>query len=288
MKRRSISSPGGEDPNHKRAQKVRDGENPETTKKFPSPANGRNRTQKGDDEFGGPSEAPPYAGKLEHDPKLEEVKIGAMPLLEGGADPHLPDLAGLFPIHMAAMHGHADVAATLIAAETSPNVETRNPGQATPIFFAAQFDRTALVKLLLGKGADIKLGRQFYRAGSGIERQPPLYAAFERTKDGATPTLLIERGARIDERFPMGDEPIHLAARRNLPKLIELLIVRGADINRLNMRKATALEVAAESGARDAVELLLKKGATVTPAAFAAARKKGNAAITGLLEMAGK
>lgn len=207
-------------------------------------------------------------------------------LLDSGADPNLPDLAGLFPIHKAAMHGHTDVVELLLAAGADPKVETRNPGRATPLFFACQFDRTAAARLLLEKGADVEVGRQFYRAGSGIEPHTPLYAAFDKTKDGATAALLIERGAKLDRALPSGDEVLHVASRKNLPQVIEALVKKSVDVNRPSAKKATPLEVAAEAGAKEAVELLLKKGATVTPAALAAANKKGDPLVLDLLKKA--
>ncbi len=208
-------------------------------------------------------------------------------LLANGADPRLPELSGLYPIHRAAQFGRTQIVEMLLDAGIKPQIETRNPGRATPLFFAAQSDHSDVVKLLLDRGADIETGRQFYRAGSGIEPHPPLWAAFEKSKSGATAKWLIERGAKIDQLLPMQDFPLHLAARKNLPGVIELLIAKGVDLNQQSGRKTTALQVAAEAGAKDAVELLLQKGAVVTPEALAAAKKKGDSLILRLLEKPG-
>ncbi len=93
----------------------------------------------------------------------------------------------------------------------------------------------------------------------------------------------------MDHLLPQGDFPLHIAARRNLVKVVELLLSKGVDVNFPNKKKQTALEAAAGDGAKGTVEVLLKRGAKVTPAALAAAQKRPkNEAVTALLEAAGK
>ena len=95
------------------------------------------------------------------------------------------------------------------------------------------------------RGSDIETGRQFYRAGSGIEPHSPLWGAFEKSKSGASAKLLIERGAKTNQLLPMQDYPLYLAARKDLPDIIELLLAKGVDVNQASGRKTTALEVVA-------------------------------------------
>ena len=217
--------------------------------------------------------------------RTEMVKL----LLEKGADPNLPENSGLYPIHRAAQQGRLEIAQLLLKAGVKPQTETRNPGKATPLFFAAQSDHADVAKLLLDSGAAIEAGREFYRAGSGPELHPPLYAAFEKSTEGATAMLLNERGAKVDQPLPHGDFPLHLAARKNLVKVVELLLSRGVDVNLPNKKNQTALEAAAGDGAKGSVEFLLERGAKVTPAALAAAQKRPkNEAVTALLDAASK
>jgi hypothetical protein len=180
-------------------------------------------------------------------------------LLAGGADPNLPELSGLYPIHRAALHGRLEIAQMLLKAGAKPQTETRNPGRATPLFFAAQADHADVAQLLLDNGADIETGRQFFRAGSGREPHTPLYASLEKTKTGATASLLIERGAKFDQLLPNGEYAIHIAARKNLAQVVELVLQKGVDPNLQNKKQETPLTVATKSGAKDVMKLLLEQ-----------------------------
>ncbi len=58
-------------------------------------------------------------------------------LIARGADVNLPELSGLYPIHRAAQHGRLEIVKLLLDAGVKPQLETRNPGRTTPLFFAA-------------------------------------------------------------------------------------------------------------------------------------------------------
>jgi ankyrin repeat protein len=221
-------------------------------------------------------------------PIVENRIDAAKLLLDQGADVNLPELSGLYPIHRAALHGRLEIVMLLLEKGANVMTPTRNPGQAMPLFFAAQFDQADVVAPLLDKGANLEIGRRFYRAGSGIESHSPLWAAFEKTKTGKTAMLLIERGAKIDQPLPGEMYAIHLAARKNLPRVIELLRQKGTNVNQDNGKGRTPLESAASEGAAEAVAYLLKYGATVSPAAIAAAkRRSNNKSVVTMLEEAG-
>ncbi len=213
----------------------------------------------------------------------------AQQLIELGIDATIPEGSGLFPLHRAALHGRLELARVLIEQGAPVDQPTRNPGLATPLFFAAQSDAVEIVRLLLDRGAPIDLGRQFYRAGSGIETHTPLRAAFEKTADGATACLLLERGCALEARFPSGDGLLLNAVRRPLPRVVALLLTRGISVDETNQKKETALEIASGAGNRELVELLLKHGAKANERTFAAARQRADhQAITSLLEAGAK
>jgi len=116
--------------------------------------------------------------------------------------------------------------------------------------------------------------------------------ASSRGRAGARGLLRQERRLHPGRATPLffaaqGDYAIHLAARKNAAKVVELLLAQGADVNLESKREDTPLEVAAEDGPKDAATLLLAKGAKVTPKAVDAARKRGNAAVVELLERPG-
>jgi hypothetical protein len=70
---------------------------------------------------------------------------------------------------------------------------------------------------------------------------------------------LIDRGARIDKS---GWAPLHYAASGPEPKVVALLIARGAQIDALSPNHTTPLMMAARYGTEEAAELLLAQGAS--------------------------
>ena len=70
--------------------------------------------------------------------------------------------------------------------------------------------------------------------------------------------LLLERGAQVNKT---GWSPLHYAATGPEPKLVALLIDRGADLNAGSPNGTTALMMAAQYGSEDSVKLLLSRGA---------------------------
>ena len=70
--------------------------------------------------------------------------------------------------------------------------------------------------------------------------------------------LLLDRGARVDRP---GWSPIHYAATGPEPRVVQLLIDRGADLNAASPNGSTPLMMAAQYGSEDSVKLLLERGA---------------------------
>jgi len=206
-------------------------------------------------------------------------------LIDLGIDASIPEAAGLYPLHRAVLHGRLDIAKLLIGQGAAAGQESRSPGRATPLFFAAFADQADCAALLLDHGALIDQGQQSYRPGSGIEPNPPLRAAFERTRDGATARLLLSRNAKLDVRFASGDGPLIHATRKNLPQVVATLLLRGIAIDETNNKQESALEAAAGAGNQALVELLLKHGAKPGERVLIAARKRSNnQAVLALLE----
>lgn len=200
----------------------------------------------------------------------------AQQLLDLGIDPAIPEGSGLFPLHRAALHGRLDAARLLLEKGAPVDQPTRNPGLATPLFFAAQSDQAGIAALLLESGAPVDLGRQFYRAGSGIETHTPLRAAFDKTGDAPTACLLLERGAALEARFPSGDGLLLNAVRRRLPRVVEFLLKRGVALDETNQKKETALEVAAAAGDLALVKMLVAYGAKADERAMKAAQARAD------------
>jgi len=95
-------------------------------------------------------------------------KFGETPLMIASIDGNLPvvktlvssrkamlDHIGWTPLHYACSRGHLEVAQFLLA--NGAIVDSMSPGNTTPLMMAVQSGNEQLVKLLLDKGADIKV-----------------------------------------------------------------------------------------------------------------------------------
>jgi ankyrin repeat protein len=76
--------------------------------------------------------------------------------------------------------------------------------------------------------------------------------------DLAAAQLLLESKAKVNQS---GWAPLHYAATGPEPKLVELLIERGADLDAESPNGTTPLMMAAQYGSDQSVEILLKRGA---------------------------
>lgn len=72
---------------------------------------------------------------------------------------------------------------------------------------------------------------------------------------------LLERGGRVNQP---GWTPLHYAASGPNPKVVELLLARGADIDAQSPNGSTPLMMAARYGSEDSVGRLLERGADPT------------------------
>lgn len=103
----------------------------------------------------------------------------------------------------------------------------------------------------------------------------------------------VNSGGPATNRVPAGVTALMGATAQNYPKIVKLLISRGADINQADKGGATALIYTVWKGHKDLVKLLIEKGANVnartkdgrTPLSVAEA--SGHLAIAKLLKNAG-
>jgi len=83
-----------------------------------------------------------------------------------------------------------------------------------------------------------------------------MMAALKGEIDGAK--MLLDRGAKINQS---GWSPLHYAAAGPEPELVRLLLVHGAEVDAASPNGTTALMMAAQYGSEDSVKLLLDRGA---------------------------
>jgi ankyrin repeat protein len=76
--------------------------------------------------------------------------------------------------------------------------------------------------------------------------------------------LLVQSGANVKAVTRNGAlTPIFMAAKNGNPRMIEVLLKGGADVNTADVNGTTVLMIAATAGNPEAVQVLLKNGATV-------------------------
>jgi len=159
---------------------------------------------------------------------------------------------GMQPLHWAATKGHVEIIKLLLA--RGVNINEVDIKKTTALLIAAQYDHTVLVFFLVKEGADISLLDDC--SDSALH-----WAAYK--KNLQTVALLHYLGLPADAADSYGSTPLHLAAARNAPHVIEYLIDESTssieELAKLKDAKGrTPLDVAKEKGNALSVRLLQK------------------------------
>jgi uncharacterized protein len=164
-------------------------------------------------------------------------------LLARGFDVNSRDPKGQTALHLALRDASPRV---LEALWKSPalDVNVPNANAETPLMFAALRGQLDWVERLLGRGA--KLHHEGW--------SPIHYAA--TGPEVRVVRLLLDRGAPVEPRSPLGHTPLMMAARWGSEASVELLLSRGANPKLVNDDKLDAIELARLSGRDFLVERL--------------------------------
>lgn len=91
----------------------------------------------------------------------------------------------------------------------------------------------------------------------GALNQTPLYKAVERN-DTHIMQLLLDRGAGLNKRDDFNQTPLHVAAFGNRTSTLRLLLSRGAETNARDRNNKTPLDLARMVNHGEAIELLIE------------------------------
>lgn len=151
-------------------------------------------------------------------------------------------------------NGHVDTVGLLL--EAGADINNTDAWGRTPLMRAAWEGRTAMVRLLLQKGADPKrLGR---------EATHNALCLAVKSRDRQTVDALLEAGLTINERSPNGMSPLYSAVVDNNAQMVRYLLEKGADPNLDGYKDGwNALGFAASDGYDGIVKLLLDHGADI-------------------------
>lgn len=172
-------------------------------------------------------------------------------LLSSGAQVDATNEDGWTPLHFAAFYDHTDIVRLLLDRGADANAVT-SKDRRTPLHCAAVRGNEDTVMQLLDAGADPNAGN--------INGYTPLHNA---ALNGHTVTagLLLDGGADANARDEDEDTPLHNAARGNRLMTAELLLQRGAEVDLEGLDGWTPLSHAAYNKNRDMARLLILNGA---------------------------
>jgi ankyrin repeat protein len=156
-------------------------------------------------------------------------------LLRRGEDPNKKSPNQQTPLTMAARESSWKVFDTLLS-NTKVNVNQTNGFQETPLMYTALLGDLPRTQKLLSKGAIIN-----QTGWSALH-----YAAIKG--HAKVVTLLLEKGARVNEPSPEGDTPLILAVRSGDVPTVQALINAGANPLLSNFKAQNAIETARTEG----------------------------------------
>jgi len=152
----------------------------------------------------------------------------------------------------------------LIESGVDVNVRDKVRGNATPLLRAASFGNTAVVRLLLEKGARVDANDE---GGSTALIGAACNCAIIDMPDTIdSMRLLLRKGANVEARDRDGNTALTRAAGWGRTDIVKLLLDNGAQIDDKDKSGNTALIISAEGSAvptAGTVKLLLEKGADI-------------------------
>jgi ankyrin repeat protein len=214
---------------------------------------------------------------------------GAGPAAADPSDPlatrrrHSGGEGGYTPLLTAASANDLEMVRLFVDKGLDVNAATRRGD--TALHFAAGAGNLAMVKLLLSKGASVNVAShesiQVRKGPIGLNHLTALmYAAPYGTPDLVS--TLIDAGAQVNAKDIRDMTPLMLAVSSETqnPKVVKLLLAKGADVKSKSVMGETALDWAKKFGNPEVIRLLQEAGAPASAeehAAAAAALETGDA-----------
>ena len=170
-------------------------------------------------------------------------------LLRRGADLEGSDAEGQRPLFYAAQFNKPALVSLLLDAGASHAPASDGT---TPLSVACQIGYLPIVQQLLVRGADVDLKDE--------DGYSPLFVA---AQEGHVEIIraLIDSGAQLETRNNVGLTPLFIAAQQNRIGAVRELLARGANVDARSNSGATALLVACEENHVEMVRVLLRAGA---------------------------
>jgi len=203
-----------------------------------------------------------------NDPKAIEdlLQSGADINATSQCDNAMQEFESYTPLGCAAKNGRT--AAVKVLLDKGADINQKKGGyrfgnyNPTPLILAAREGHAETVKLLLARGADIKA------TDSMLQLSALMWTVLSAQREHAEIVkLLLDRGANANETTGSGKTPLIFAAENGSADDAKILLARGARINAKTEKGATALSSAAFNGHHDVVQILVAAGADLDAAA---------------------
>ncbi|KAK1793872.1 hypothetical protein P4O66_010697 [Electrophorus voltai] len=197
-------------------------------------------------------------------------------LLQHGADVHAKDKGDLVPLHNACSYGHYEVTELLL--KHGACVNATDMWQFTPLHEAASKNRLEVCSLLLSHGADPTLPNCHNK--SAIDLAPTLLLkerlAYEFRGHALLQAAREADPVRVKKHLSLEtihfqnpkthETALHCVSACPYPKrkqVCEILLKKGANVNKKTKDLLTPLHIAAERSHNDVIEVLVKHEAKV-------------------------
>ncbi|CAB0034572.1 unnamed protein product [Trichogramma brassicae] len=183
-------------------------------------------------------------------------------LLQRGADPNLPNRAGVTPLHIVCDRAHSDELTDMFFELSYQKYQTlkidvQDQWGRTPLLLAVAHDLGDLMKLLLRRGADPNTANE--------DGRTPLHIICARERD---PLVMVSeffmacykqrRVVNVNCRDRSGRTPLQGALSRGRREVSEFLLKNGADPHFVDGEGTTALHVIATRGDEYWADALLR------------------------------
>ncbi|KAM0259059.1 hypothetical protein ACHAQJ_003560 [Trichoderma viride] len=170
-------------------------------------------------------------------------------LLAAKADSTVINEAGWTPLHFAAKRGNAIIVELLLGSGADVNAMTHQSQTATSI--ACGLNQKEVVSILVAHDANLDITDTLH----------PLREAV-RCDDEEIVGILLDNGCNPNAIFHDGFSALHMAIRS--PKLVNKLLIKGANPNLVDKRDWAPLAAAAGNGNIEVIQKLIDSGAAVS------------------------
>lgn len=171
-------------------------------------------------------------------------------LLSHGAEVNAKDKFGDTPLHAAMSNDSVEVVGSLI--KYGAKIGARDFRGDTPLHLAAAWGSQKVAKLLLKYKACINAKNKQDETPLHYAAGHDTWATVTKDPEGIVKVLLAANGAdvNVNARDKSGNTPLHYAAKRikEHPKVAQILLEYGADVEAKNKNGETALDIAKKCG----------------------------------------